>query len=132
MEEIPPILCGIRIRKLVDVNIRMGRSPVGFKAVGSQKCRIIVSALILISPRKTTEQPAAFPAMVTNRSAEFSHANHVCQDQEQENETDSTSFVVGIPDMQPFALKCRDMSETREQEQVKILWFLWTRDNPSR
>ena len=78
MEKVPPILCRIRIRKLVDVNIRMGRSPVGFKTVGSQKCQIIVSALILISPEKSTEQPAAFPAMVTDRSAEFGYANRVC------------------------------------------------------
>ena len=71
-------------------------------------------------------------AMVTNRSTEFSHGDRICQDQEYEKETESTPLVVGVPDMQSLSLKGRDMSQSRKQEQVEILWPIWTRYDTSR
>lgn len=66
MIQIPSVLSRVWVRQLVDIDIRVRGSSVGFKAMWPQESWIVMGALILVSPSKATEQSTAFPAMMTN------------------------------------------------------------------
>jgi len=91
-----------------------------------------VCTLCLIPPSESTEEPTAFPAMVSNGSAEQGHLNCICQDQEKKEERDSTLSMVGIPDRQPFTLKRSHMSQTREQERLEVVRGFWAWNDTPR
>ena len=52
-----------------------------------------------ISSREGTEQPAAFPAMVTNRATYFSHCDSVRENKKDVDEGEGGRSFIGVPDL---------------------------------
>src|ERR1700743_2813388 len=94
--------------------------------------RVVVRTTRFITPSKPTKPPTASFTMVANSAAHLSCGNSICKNKKQEDERGQVCAIEAIPEMQPFLLNGRDMSQAWKKEGIEVLGIFWTRDNAAR
>lgn len=129
--EISLILFTVWATNVVDVDVVMIGSTV-VAIAGFEQYGVVVTGARFVSTGEFAHQPAPTSCMVTGRATDICNPNCICCGEYEERVITVELLIPCVPDNKPLLLERREVIYTGEEERVKILGGVGSRDKTSR
>src|SRR6266850_2646496 len=95
---------------------------------GLQESWKVMLPMLLMTPFQSAIETAPMLAMIAHEPSDVHYTRPISSNRCEENLRSQFALERSIPDPQPLLLKANQMLKPGEQERVKILWIIRTRN----